>query len=266
MSREPTSGPSPQPTITATGIVKRHGSTMVVDDVDIAVRPGRITVVVGPNGAGKTSLLDCLSGVDPGDAGTVRHHDHDVTGWSLDRLARDGVARTFQHSSVFSSLSVTENLLVATDPRRSSTRRVRAIAPAIVGSRRSTELANAAVIRQTLTDLELLGVADVRAGVLPSGTKRLVEIARALCTQPDTLLLDEPASGLDDGETRRLHDLLHRLSDDGIALLMVEHDLELVTRTADEVHVMASGRIIASGAASEVLARSDVRDLLVGMR
>ncbi|MCU1364954.1 MAG: Sulfate-transporting ATPase, partial [Ilumatobacteraceae bacterium] len=219
MSADSTRRASSDATITATGIVKRHGSTLVVDDVDIAVQAGRISVVVGPNGAGKTSLFNCISGVDPPDAGTVRHHDHDVTGWPPDRLARDGVARTFQHSSVFSSLSVADNLLVATEQQRSSARRVRTIASGLIRSGRDTDAANSALIRRTLSDLDLTGVANVRAGLLPSGTKRLVEIARALCTHPDTLLLDEPASGLDDGETRRLHDLLRRLRDDGIALL-----------------------------------------------
>jgi branched-chain amino acid transport system ATP-binding protein len=241
-------------TLAASGIVKRHGPTTVVDSVDLTVSAGCIAVIVGPNGAGKTTFFNCISGVDPPDAGSVVHRARDVTGWTSDEMARRGVARTFQHSSVFSSLTVADNLLVAAEHHGSRTRR------------RTKDSAASATVRRVLRDLDLTKVAHERAGGLPSGTKSLVEVGRALCTQPDTLLLDEPASGLDDAETRRLHHLLRRLSGEGLALLMVEHDLELVARSADEVHVMSAGRVVASGAPADVLNRTDVRELLSVLR
>ena len=119
-------------------------------------------------------------------------------------------------------------------------------------------------VRDVMADLGLLALADVRAGELPAGTMHLVELARVLCLRPDTLLLDEPASGLDDRETEQLHQLLHRLAGRDLAVLMIEHDLLLVDETADVVHVMAAGRMVTSGPPGDVLRRDDVRSLLFG--
>jgi branched-chain amino acid transport system ATP-binding protein len=232
------------------GITKRHGAAVAVDGVDLVVERGRITMIVGPNGAGKTSLFDCISGVDPADAGTVLHGGRDVTGWTCDRLARTGLVRTFQHSSIFATLTVADNLLVAAENRRRG-----GVVRGLLGvpDRRDDR---ASIVAHVLADLGLTGVADIRAGALPSGTKRMVELGRALCSEPDTLLLDEPASGLDDGETDRLHDVLGNLAEQGLALLMIEHDLGLVKESADTVHVMQAGRIVASGPPADVLNRS----------
>ena len=236
----------------ARGVTKRIGDTVVVDGVDLVAESGRITVIVGPNGAGKTSLFNCLSGVDPPDSGSVVHRGLDVTGWASDRLARRGVARTFQHSSVFSTLTVGDNLRVAAENHR----RGGALRALLGFSDRGAARAST-VVAEVLDDLGLAPLAHVRCGALPSGTKRLAELGRALCAQPDTLLLDEPASGLDDDETEHLHQVLHRLAGRGIALVMVEHDLELVQDTADVVHVMEAGRIVASGSPREVLSLDD---------
>jgi branched-chain amino acid transport system ATP-binding protein len=121
-----------------------------------------------------------------------------------------------------------------------------------------------ALVQRTLDDLGLSALADVRAAALPSGTLRLVELARALCCEPDTLLLDEPASGLDDAETEALHALLRRLAARRLALVIIEHDLALVHEAADVVYVLAGGRVVTSGAPDDVLGRDDVRSLLLG--
>ena len=238
----------------ARGVTKRYGGNTIVDGVDLTVDDGCITVIVGPNGAGKTTLFNCLAGVDPPDSGTVWHRGDDVTGWSPDRLTRHGAARTFQRSSVFPTLSVADNFLVAAENHRR-----RGLLRGLAGlSDHGTRRARATVT-DVLAELGLAALASVRAGVLPSGTLRLVELGRALCAEPDTLLLDEPASGLDDRETDEFHEVLRRLRARKLAVLMVEHDLELVHDAADVVHVMASGRVIASGAPADVFGRDDVR-------
>jgi branched-chain amino acid transport system ATP-binding protein len=243
----------------ARGVSKSYDSAPTVDHVDLVAEAGRITVLIGPNGAGKTTLFNCLSGVELPDAGTVWHRGDDVTGWSSDALARRGLARTFQRSSVFPTMSVADNLRVAAENhRRIGVLRGLAGLPD-PGHRRAL-----AVVRAVLADLGLTAVADVRAGVLSSGTLRLVELGRALCGEPDTLLLDEPASGLDDTETEAFHQLLHRLAARNLAVVMVEHDLSLVHAAADVVHVMVTGRVVASGPPGEVLGRGDVRSLLFG--
>jgi branched-chain amino acid transport system ATP-binding protein len=247
------------PMLEALGVSKNYGDRPVVDHVHLVAEAGRIAVIIGPNGAGKTTLFNCLSGVEPLDAGTVWHRGHDVTGWSSDALARRGLARTFQRSSIFPTLSVTDNLRVAAENHRNH-----GVLRGLAGLPDRNAPRAGAVVREVLADLGLTAVADVRAGVLPSGTLRLVELGRALCGGPDTLLLDEPASGLDGSETEELHKLLHRLAARNLALVMVEHDLELVHQAADIVYVMISGRFVAAGPPAEMLARPDVRLLLFG--
>ena len=246
-------------TLEARGLTKNCDGVAIVDDVDLVAEAGRITVIIGPNGAGKTTLFNCISGTDRPERGTVWHRGDDVTGAPPDALARRGLVRTFQQSSVFPTMTVAENLLTAAENhRRASTMRGLLGLPD-PGARRAF-----ALVQRTLGDLGLSALADVRSAVLSSGTLRLVELARALCCEPDTLLLDEPASGLDDGETDALHALLRRLAARQLALVMIEHDLALVHDAADVVYVLASGRVVTSGAPSDVLSRNDVRSLLVG--
>jgi branched-chain amino acid transport system ATP-binding protein len=247
------------PALEARRVSKRIAGISIVDSVDFSAAAERITVIIGSNGAGKTTLFNCLSGVDPPDEGAVVHRGTVVTGWSCDALARRGLARTFQRSSVFATLSVADNLLVsAENRRRDGTLR------GLLGAPDRKRWRSSARVRAVLDELGLRAVADVRAAVLPSGTLRLVELGRALCTEPDTLLLDEPASGLDDAETEEFHHVLRRLASRGLAVVMVEHDLELVHRAADLVYVMVAGRIIDCGPPNDVLGRDDVQDVLFG--
>jgi branched-chain amino acid transport system ATP-binding protein len=243
----------------ARGLTKEYEGAVIVDHVDLAAQAGQITVVIGPNGAGKSTLFDCLSGVVAVDAGTVWHRGDDVTELPADALARRGVARTFQRSSVFPTMTVWENLMVAAESRHR-----RGLLRGLLGVREPRWRRHDTLARGVLADLGLTGLAGVRAAEVPSGTLHLVELARALCTEPDTLLLDEPASGLDDAETEHLHQLLHRLAARDLAVVMIEHDLTLVDETADVVHVMDSGRIVAVGPPDDVLRRADVSSLLFG--
>ncbi|NUU24162.1 MAG: ABC transporter ATP-binding protein [Streptomycetaceae bacterium] len=233
---------TPAPVLRASGLVRHFGGLRAVDGVDVAVPPGEVTAVIGPNGAGKSTLFHCLAGAQRPDEGRIRLGDRDITRLADHRRARLGIARTFQVVSVFPSLTVADNLRVGAENRTGAAATARLLGlpdPARGRTRVAVEEA-----------LELVGLAEVRdvpCGRLPTGTLRLVELGRALASRPSVLLLDEPASGLDDTETMRLRTLLRGLADDGLAVLLVEHDMELVFGVADTVHVMAAGRVVASG-------------------
>jgi branched-chain amino acid transport system ATP-binding protein len=234
---------APAALLEARQVVRALDGRTVVDHVDIAAAAGQITAIIGPNGAGKTTLFNTLAGAQRPDRGHVLLNGRDIT-----------------QSTVFGSLTVEENLRVGAENRRHD-----GTLRGLVGLDDRSSSSAAAIVEQALTDVGLRSLRDMRAGGLPTGTLRLVELARALCTQPAALLLDEPASGLDDSETEELHQLLHRLAGRGLALLLVEHDLDLVREAADLVYVMAEGRIIASGPHAEVIGRPDVRAVALGI-
>lgn len=242
------------------GLVLRHGGLAAVDDVDIESVPGQITAVIGPNGAGKTSLFDCLSGVQQPEAGAVLLDGVDITTRSPDERSRLGVVRTFQRSSVFTTLTVEENLLVGAENRRSqgTVRGVLGLPDA--GRTRSTR-----IVDEVMAELGLNAVGQTPAGQLPTGTLRMVELARALCAEPVAVLLDEPASGLDDREVDAFRRVLARVAARGLSLLLIEHDIDLVESMADVVCAMVAGRVVAVGPPEEIMARPDVRTRVLGM-
>jgi branched-chain amino acid transport system ATP-binding protein len=244
----------------ARGIVMRHEGLVAVDHVDLVATPGCVTAVIGPNGAGKTTLFDCLSGELVPDEGRVLLDGVDITSLSTDARSRRGIARTFQHSSVFATLTVEENLRVgAENRRRSVTWRE------FVGLPERDARATNAIVEAVLAEMELAALRDVVAGRLPTGTLRTIELARALCTCPEVLLLDEPASGLDDDETVRLQGQLGVQADRGLTVVLIEHDIALVRDAADVVYAMAGGRMLASGSTAAVLDRDDVRTAVLGL-
>ncbi|MFC1430040.1 ABC transporter ATP-binding protein [Streptacidiphilus sp. N1-3] len=207
-------------------LVRRYGGVAALDGVSLDVPPGRITALTGPNGAGKSTLFRCLSGAERPDAGQVLLDGHDITRLPEYTRARLGLARTFQQLAVFPGLTVADNLRVGAEQ----------------AGRRSPRDADFAVAR-TLRQLGLESLAERSAGTLPTGTLRLLELGRALTGDPTVLLLDEPAAGLDADETELLAQLLTALAEDGRAVLLVEHDRELVDRIAHRVHTMTAGRI-----------------------
>jgi branched-chain amino acid transport system ATP-binding protein len=244
------------------GIVKRFGGLTAVDDVSVETEAGTIAALIGPNGAGKTTLFQCLTGVEDPDAGVVRLDGLDITSANPDARARLGIGRTFQRLAVFPTMTAADNLLVGSENRTSAhvVRRVGWLLAGLVGV---TVGDRAEHRRRTEEVLDLLGLQEVRdvpAGTLSTGTLRLVELGRALCHDPIALLLDEPASGLDTMETVGLQRVLRDVAATGVAILLVEHDVDLVFDLADRVYAMAEGRVIAAGRPDEVRASAAVRE------
>ncbi|MGH9177540.1 MAG: ABC transporter ATP-binding protein [Acidimicrobiales bacterium] len=211
------------------GVDVRFGGIHAVRQVDLAVEGGRVSGLIGPNGAGKTTVFDVITGLRRPDAGQVVLDGRDISGLAAHRRARLGMARTFQRLEVFGTLTVRENILTSAEVHE----RGRAAAGA----------ATEAVIDR----VGVRAVAGRRADTLPTGLARLVELGRALATRPRVLLLDEPASGLDEPESAALAALLADLARDGAAVLLVEHDVDLVMSVCSHVYVLDGGAVLAAG-------------------
>jgi len=232
----------PVPLLEVEQVVVRFGGVRALDSVDLGVEAGGITGLIGPNGAGKTTLFNAICGLQAVEEGHIRLGDDDLHGVSPHRRARLGISRTFQRLEVFGSMSARDNIRVAAEVRRTWARANRgagATAPEV----RAAEI------------LELVGLVDVaddRVDALPTGLARLVEVGRALATEPRILLLDEPSSGLSESETDDFAELLETLAAGGLGVLLVEHDVELVMRVCSRIHVLDFGRIIAVGTPKEI--------------
>ncbi|MBK9178621.1 MAG: ABC transporter ATP-binding protein [Acidimicrobiales bacterium] len=230
------------PVLDVDDVTVRFGGLTALDNVSLAAAGGRVTGLIGPNGAGKSTLFDVVTGLRPAAGGRVRLGGRDLRGMGPGRRARLGLARTFQRLELFGLLSVRENVLVAAEARRRWTR----------DGSDPGDVADACLARLGLREL-----AGEPADNLPTGLARLVEVARALASRPRVLLLDEPASGLSAAETGALTPLLRSLAADGLAVVLVEHDVGLVAEVCDVVHVLDAGRVLASGPPAEV--RADPR-------
>lgn len=228
---------------------KSFGGVHAVQEVSFSVRSGQIKGIIGPNGAGKTTVFNLITGVYRPDGGSIRFNGEPCTGLTPHQVAERGIARTFQNVELFERMSVLENVMVGRHPRT----RAGFISAAfrLVGARREERL----IREKALEILGFVGMADKADWVgsaLPFGLQRVLEIARALATEPRLLLLDEPASGLNAIETRELGRLLGRLRDEGITVLLVEHDMSLTMEICDEILVMDYGRPLAEGTPREI--------------
>jgi ABC-type branched-subunit amino acid transport system ATPase component len=251
-----------EPLLSVRGLAKNFGGVQAVRDVSFDVTAGSITGLSGPNGAGKSSVLAIISGFLAPTSGSVHFEGNPVSGRPAYKLARLGLVRTFQLSSEFERLSVIENLLVAA-PGQPGER----LADALAGRWRWRAEEDAAVVRarELLDRFEIAAKEDVLAGDLSGGQKRLLELARALMAEPKLLLLDEPMAGVNPSLIRRIETHLLALRDEGLSMLLVEHELGVVERLCNPVVVMAQGQVLSSGTMAELRKNQEVLDAyLVG--
>ena len=233
----------------AKDIGKRFGGVQALADVSFSIRRGEIYGLIGPNGAGKTTLFNVLTGIYTPDTGSFAFAGAPLAGLAPHQVAARGIARTFQNIRLFANLSVLENAMIG--------RHVRTRA-GVIGAllrNRATLAEEAAIERRALQLLDYVGIrarANDPAGSLPYGDQRRLEIARALATDPKLLALDEPAAGMNPAETQALRKLLNRIRDDGVTILLIEHDVRLVMNVCDRVLVLDYGERIAEGTPAEV--------------
>jgi len=231
------------------GITRIFGGVTALEDVSFTIGQGSITGVIGPNGAGKTTLFNIITGIYSRTSGNVKLEGRDISGLPPERLARLGMVRTFQNIELFSTMSVLENVMVGLHTKSSS-------GLLACSLKMPWSIAEERHIRETAMQwLEFTGItelAGVTAGNLPFGKGRLLEIARALAVQPRIILMDEPAAGLNSQETLALAQLIGKIRGTGIAVVLVEHDMELVMDVCDRIVVLNLGKKLAEGTPREI--------------
>lgn len=240
-------------------LTKLFGGVAAVDGVDMAVEQGSITAVIGPNGAGKTSLFNVVTGFGEPTDGTIEFEGEEVTGLQPWQIAQKGLIRSFQTPTGFPALSVWENLMVGGSDARSES-----LWAAVVGAWRGAEAATNERGRRLLEDLDLWEMRDTLLADLSPGDVKLVDFARQLMAEPKMLLLDEPASGVDPGSIERLSGLIRRVRDQGVTVLVIDHNIGFVLGIADRIHVMSLGKVISSGTPDEVVMDPTVIEIYLG--
>jgi branched-chain amino acid transport system ATP-binding protein len=238
-----------EPLLVVDDVVVQFGGVTAVDHASFVAESGRITGLIGPNGAGKTTCFNVITGLQKPTRGRVRFNGRNVSHTPVHRRAKRGMGRTFQRLEAFGSLTVRDNVRVAHDIHRGLLGLVRPSRGDVDG---------------LLERVGIAAYADERADSVPTGTARLLELARCLAGDPQLLLLDEPSSGQDETETETFGELLRELAAEGRGILMVEHDMDLVMSVCDEIHVLDFGRVIASGAPVEVRSDPAVQQAYLG--
>jgi len=245
------------PLLECKGLVRRFGALVAVDDVDLTVEQGEIRAVIGPNGAGKSTVFNLITSVLKPTAGQVVFAGEDITNMPIHEVAQKGIARTFQLCHVFPALTARENVRIAAQAR--DHRRWRVLGGGSVLSR------SAAIADEAIERMRLTGFAEVTAAMLSHGDQRLLEVAMAIAQKPRLLMLDEPTQGLSIEETGRAIQILKDLLAAGdLSVLLVEHDMEVVFKLADNITVLHRGRVIADGPPAAVRADAGVRSAYLG--
>jgi branched-chain amino acid transport system permease protein len=243
-------------------VSRDFGGVKAVDGATFDALRGRITGLIGPNGAGKSTLMGIAGGAIKPVSGTITFDGHDVTGLASHRIARLGMIRTFQLSAEFSKLTVLENLMVAAPGQKGDSLLGAELGRLYWGSSEDALVDRA---RHVLDRFAMTAKENEPAANLSGGQKRLLEIMRALMAQPKMLLLDEPFAGVNPTLAREIEQYLLDLRDEGLSMIMVEHELSVVERVCDPVVVMAQGKVISEGSMRDVGARQEVLDAyLVG--
>jgi branched-chain amino acid transport system ATP-binding protein/neutral amino acid transport system ATP-binding protein len=245
------------------GLCRGFYGVRALDGVDLDVERGTITGLIGPNGAGKTTLFNCVTGLIPPDAGTVRLDGRDITGWAPDRVAQAGLVRTFQIARGFPRLSVLENLLLY-GARQPGETLWRAVARVASVGRRERELERRAFA--VAERLNLSRVANDPASDLSGGQKKLLELGRVLMADPRLVLLDEPIAGVNPSLANEIAGHLRALRDDGLTFLIIEHHLDMIARLCEPVIVLAEGRHLAEGSFAQLVADPRVQEAYMGRR
>ena len=249
--------------LSASGMSKSYGGVKALDGVSIEVQAGSITGLIGPNGSGKSTLFDCICGFQRSDAGVVTLAGESLQGLSAQAIARKGVRRTFQQLRVFPALSVRDNLLTSAQsaPGFGYVQELLRLPSVRAHERAMRERADA-----MLEEIRLTRLAQVLAGHLSYGQKKLLELGMALMTEPRLLLLDEPMAGVNPSLVEDLKAELQRVNDRGIALLIVEHNLKLVFDLSHQVYVLEQGRVLMKGTPRQVSNDERVMQAYLGVR
>jgi branched-chain amino acid transport system ATP-binding protein len=245
----------------AEGLTKHFAGLIAIDDLSVEIRPGEIVGLIGPNGAGKTTFFNCVTGFTAPTRGQVRLDGVDITGWPPAARARCGMARTVQQARLFGHLSVREKLLLGRHRHYGAS----ALQAALHTPRaRAAERGAAEHVEQVAERCRLTALLGARVGELPYGSQRMVEVARALVSEPVVLLLDEPSAGMDAAESSCFGEILLEIHDRSRAVLVIEHDVALVLAVCHRVYVLDFGRLIATGTPEEIRADERVRAAYFG--
>jgi branched-chain amino acid transport system ATP-binding protein len=237
------------------------GGVAAVAGVSFAVEPGEIFAIIGPNGAGKTTLFNLVAGNYRPSGGRVILHGDNVTGLAPHLLARRGLSRTFQNLQIFFRMTAAENVMVGRHlhERRALLAHLFALPSVLRQNRATREKAE-----ELLAFVGLSALADQPAGNMPYGALKRLEIARALATEPQVLLLDEPAAGCNAVETQEIDAVISKIAASGVTVVLVEHDMKLVMKISNRIHVLDQGRTLAQGTAAQVRANPDVVKIYLG--
>ena len=233
---------------------KAFGGLMAISDLTCQIQSGQIKAIIGPNGAGKTTFFNTITGMYSPTAGQVNFRGKDIAGYSPHAIARMGISRTFQTMKLFENMTVLENAMVARHTRTGSS--VLRCGLRLPGFKKE-EMLTRKEAQKWLAFVGLEERKDVMPASLPLGEQKLLELGRALATEPEVILLDEPVAGLNEVETEKVANLIYQIRDQGTTVVLVEHDMKLVMRIADEIIVLNYGRKIAEGTCEDV--RNDPR-------
>ena len=237
-------------------LTKRFGGLTAVDDISFEVNKGEVYTIIGPNGAGKTTIFNMISLIYPPTSGRVVFEDRDLTGVRPDKVVSYGIGRTFQNIELFEHATVLQNLLIGCHAHAKGSFLSEIL---FLPSVKKRELEHRERVEKVIEFLDLQSVRESMVSGLPYGVRKVVELARALCTEPKVLLLDEPSSGLNVEETSDMAFWIKDIKNDlGITVLMVEHDMSLVSRVSDRVLAVNYGRKLAEGTPAEVQSNRDV--------